>query len=623
MTSGAWVSAEALSLDVAYAGEHSGVINLEFIACSESTPRITIRYGMLPNTECRLVVPLRLLDGQQVFAPRTPGRLKGVVMGSRLQRADLASVRCGLVDSGSGSLKITAVSLHDETPNVYPQTRPLVDVLGQRIDKDWPGKTSSIEELRGRLVTRIETLNTERFPEEWTASGAWRNRPVAATGWFRTEKCDGRWWLVDPDGNLFFSTGMDCVQPGEDTSIVPGTEGWHTLTPSQMEEVVGAYQKNGYNGAADFNYPVANLIRALGSDWRSAWEQMTDGLLRHWRFNTVANWSDDSFSVSKGFPHVTTLDLAALRTKTLLFRDFPDVYSPEFRSLAPTYAAPLREFSTRRNLIGYFMGNEPQWGFGKFNLAAEMLKANPGTATRAELARWLLARHGSEQALSTAWGRPVSAEMIQRELLNDAEYWSEMASADLWDFSRCMVREYTQVSAAACRDASPHHLNLGMRFAWISSDLLYEAASVFDVFSINNYTFMPSATLLDEIARRSGKPIMIGEFHFGAVDRGLSSNGLVAVATQAERGKAYRFYVENAATHPALVGLHYFILNDQGYLGRFDGENFQIGFLDVCLTEYSEIGMAAREANEQVYALHAGLATPTAEKPVSAPTLGF
>ena len=32
--------------------------------------------------------------------------------------------------------------------------------------------------------------------------------------------------------------------------------------------------------------------------------------------------------------------------------------------------------------LGYFLCNEPVWGFGQHNLAAEMLEANPGTATR-------------------------------------------------------------------------------------------------------------------------------------------------------------------------------------------------------------------------------------------------
>jgi len=41
----------------------------------------------------------------------------------------------------------------------------------------------------------------------------------------------------------------------------------------------------------------------------------------------------------------------------------------------------------------------------------------------------------------------------------------------------------------------------------------------------------------------------------------------------------YRYYVENAAAHPALIGTHWFQWIDQPSTGRNDGENYNIGFL--------------------------------------------
>lgn len=49
---------------------------------------------------------------------------------------------------------------------------------------------------------------------QW-AKPKWNDAPKQrATGWFRTQKVDGRWWLVTPDGRLFFSTGIDGIGPG-------------------------------------------------------------------------------------------------------------------------------------------------------------------------------------------------------------------------------------------------------------------------------------------------------------------------------------------------------------------------------------------------------------------------
>ena len=41
--------------------------------------------------------------------------------------------------------------------------------------------------------------------------GGDRSRTLRGTGFFRVEKLDGRWIMVDPHGHPFFSTGMDLV----------------------------------------------------------------------------------------------------------------------------------------------------------------------------------------------------------------------------------------------------------------------------------------------------------------------------------------------------------------------------------------------------------------------------
>jgi hypothetical protein len=168
----------------------------------------------------------------------------------------------------------------------------------------------------------------------------------------------------------------------------------------------------------------------------------------------------------------------------------------------------------------------------------------------------------------------------------------------------------------------PHHLNLGMRYAWISSDLLYRAGQRFDVFSINGYNF-PGPPDTAEIARRSNKPVMIGEFHFGATDRGLPATGIQGTTSQAERAKAYRYYVEQGFSRPEIVGLHYFQWFDQAIAGRFDGENFNIGFMDICHQPYPELMQSARQTHERLYSVAAGETAPFAEKPQWAPQIFY
>jgi hypothetical protein len=101
------------------------------------------------------------------------------------------------------------------------------------------------------------------------------------------------------------------------------------------------------------------------------------------------------------------------------------------------------------------------------------------------------------------------------------------------------------------------------------------------------------------------KPVVIGEFHFGALDRGMFHTGLVKTANQQERAEAYKTYVRSALGNPLIVGTHWFQYGDQATTGRGDGENYQIGFLDVCDAPYPETIQASRDVGAELYRLRA------------------
>ena len=103
--------------------------------------------------------------------------------------------------------------------------------------------------------------------------------------------------------------------------------------------------------------------------------------------------------------------------------------------------------------------------------------------------------------------------------------------------------------------------------------------------------------------------MLIGEFHFGALDRGLFWNGLVSTDSQEDRGRKYADYVNSALDNPQMVGTHWFQYGDEAVTGRGDGENAQCGFIDVCDTPYEETVRSARAVGETMYARRAGLTT--------------
>lgn len=60
-------------------------------------------------------------------------------------------------------------------------------------------------------------------------------------------------------------------------------------------------------------------------------------------------------------------------------------------------------------------------------------------------------------------------------------------------------------------------------------------------------------------------------------------------------------HIEDALNHPNIVGAHWFQFRDQAVTGRGDGEDYQIGFLDICDTPYWETINACREVGYRMY----------------------
>ena len=161
-----------------------------------------------------------------------------------------------------------------------------------------------------------------------------------------------------------------------------------------------------------------------------------------------------------------------------------------------------------------------------------------------------------------------------------------------------MIHKYYSNIRGAFDRLAPGVLYMGCRFAGYTPDLVSIGAEYCDVISYNIYDFT-----LDKVQLPEGvdKPIMIGEFHFGAQDRGMFHCSQVEVESQENRGKAYVRYVESGLKHPNIIGVHWHQYSDQATSARFCGENFQVGFTDVCDTPYSETINAARNIGYRMY----------------------
>jgi len=511
------------------------------------------------------------------------------------------------------------VACADEPPRLKTPLLPkgpLVDELGQSTIHEWPAKTRSRKEVTDRIWARHEAAHTDRWPDDFSRWGGWASRRVEATGFFRTHHDGKRWWLVDPEGHLFWSAGMDCVSVNVDAAC-DGLEAALTWKPDPTERF-GAAWRGHPEGPRAVNYLAANFIHVFGSErWKGEWGAIALAELRRMGFNTVANWSDWRIARAAGFPYVRPLSLRFERTPCV-YRDFPDVFHPGFEKDAAEFGAQLEETAADKSFIGYFLMNEPTWGFAGETPAEGMLATTAECRTRCELAAWLKKKHPTDAALAAAWGMPATFARIEKGCWTGA--FTARARADLEGFSAVMVGKFFGALSAACRKADPNHLNLGIRYYTVPPAWAAEGMKCFDVFSVNGYDELVRPELA-KIAEMFRQPVLVGEWHFGALDAGLPASGIGHVVSQADRGRAYRAYVEDAAAKPWCVGVHWFTLYDESALGRYDGENWNIGFYDTCQKPYEPLAGAARETHERLYRVAAGELEPFADAPQFLPKL--
>jgi len=473
---------------------------------------------------------------------------------------------------GKPTLEIRSVKLAKEDPgDVVLEPKPLVDEFGQWIPADWPGKAKSLDDLKKAWANEETTLG--QGDSNSCKYGGCLQTKARATGFFRVEQIDGKWWFVDPDGHWFFSVGADCVTPASGTRTRGREDIFAALPPA---ELMAPGRAGGRGPQASFH--TWNLWRRFGPDWRQKWIDLTLRRMDAWGFNTVANWSDPALGVAQRKPFVATLSGWGLETGWM---GLPDVYSPDWDKKVDEAAA--RQCAPRKKdpwVLGYFVANEPPWP-GKEAQLAEMILQGPDTTTQRELKTFLAP--GDTPERRTAFVYRAFERML--EVIN-----------------------------AAIRKHDPNHLNLGIRFGGRPADEVVRLARVFDVYSQNIYSLAPDAKSLDSIYKLTGRPIVIGEFHIGTPGRGLAA-GLVQAADQQQRGVAYRYYVETAAAHPALIGTHWFQWLDQPSTGRMDGENYNIGFVDVTDRPYPELVEAAKATHQRLLEVHSGKMSPFNERP--------
>ncbi len=429
-----------------------------------------------------------------------------------------------------------------------------MDRFGQYTRADWPGKVKSEADLKAQLADEQAELKARPAMPERDEYGGWAAGPkLEATGYFRTVKRDGKWWLVTPSGHLFFSLGMDSVNPSEGATMVEGREQMFEWLPGEGDPLAAHFQVSRRRAPAgagnqrpprSFNFYAANLERKYGKDWYGSWQATTMARLTAWGFNTIGNWSDRRLYDLKKVPYMGTLSIHGPMEQLANIPPFPalriyDTFDPRFpEAVDQSLRSLARE---RRNdpwLIGYFVDNELPWGFmrndrTRYALALEALSLGAASPAKRALVEQLKARYGGIEKLNAAWNARLASweELLQKPYPHEGDL-TAAAREDMGAFVKELALRYFRTIRDTLKKYDPNHLYLGVRFAWLvweefawtTPEVEEAAAQYCDVISYNVY--LPRVDARWDFLKRLDKPAIIGEFNMGALDRGMFYPGI-------------------------------------------------------------------------------------------------
>lgn len=503
-------------------------------------------------------------------------------------------------------------------PSVMKMTEaqmfPFVDRYGQYRHADWKGKIHSDKDLAKAKAAEEKDLARYQGPEDWNQWGGWKNGPrFEATGQFRVQKVDGKWWMIDPDGYLFWSHGVVRVTPSCCVTPLDDRKFYFEGLPTDENDPFYAFYSThdallwpyyvARNIKETYDYSSANAYRKYGENYMEIWSDLAHRRCRSWGINTMANSSDPAICAMDRTVYNERVDLGApvegypvwpVLEGSRGWWPFIDPFDNSFPLCVRAHLEAKIDQLNDPWCLGFYVDNEIAWG-SQANFASLALCASPSQASKMVLIDALVKKYKTIDKLNAAWGTKLKN---WNALLQNRKHLPKNANADLEELTLLIVDKYFSVVRDVFKQVAPNKLYMGCRFSSSPEFVVRIAAKYVDVMSYNNYTFDRADFKLPE---GIDLPVVLGEFHFGAMDRGMFHPGQVTTNNQEGKGAAYEYYLLSCLKNPCLIGTNWHQFSDQPCTGRFDGENFQVGFTDCCDTPYPETVKHVRNIGYNMY----------------------
>lgn len=385
--------------------------------------------------------------------------------------------------------------------------------------------------------------------------------------------------------------------PAFDTQIVNGVASFRSPSGQQLWSFgVDCVD----TGTSRKDYKVSNPSYGSFKQFENdrEWTHDTIDKLKRWGFNSTGGWSDDDLFKKYGgtsrLPYFVVLHLGAWDQAP--WHDMFDKQMDHWVTVAAEKQIP--QLAGDPALVGYFTDNELGWWDDTLFLAYMRMK--PESPGRKRFIRSLRETyHDDFERLKKEWlVKGGSFESIQDLRLRPGS--PGRRAVDAW--AEVLGRRYYSLVRDTVRRFDKRHLILGDRYCqYYTLPIVRAAKDYVDVVSTNFGADWNDGTIAPFFLRTlhtlTGKPVIVTEFYMCANENRSgnknSSAAFPVVQSQTERAKAFSTYVTAIASLPYSVGAHWFQFSDEPSNGRGDGENFNMGLVDIEGRPYEELVSAS------------------------------
>jgi hypothetical protein len=376
--------------------------------------------------------------------------------------------------------------------------------------------------------------------------------PLARGAYFRLEQSEGTWWLVDPDGRPFYSTGTDIYS-------VPKDEAGRR----RILDILADLRRAGFN--------------SLGG-WSSvsSWGPVLDDMMRQGQVPPVLFRSLQAGTMRAEFDC-----LAVPGGKTApAEHGFADPFDPRYEeALRRRVRDDARDIKGKPWFGAWFADNEIRF--------EDLYRRVASPHCAAALAAFLYRKYdGDIGRLNGAWDTHFSSFDDLGAHRPDPVLREGPVYRDFREFSREIVRKHVDVTLRVIQQEDPGHLVFSQRFmlSGMCEALDYlDLFAAYDGIAVNLYPCNQRPGLseaekavLRTVHEKTGRPILLTEWSVPALDSGLYENPdrldwswEQVVLDQKERAAQAAQVAADHYNLPFVVGSHWFTLRD------FDNEKRQ------------------------------------------------